>query len=490
MTVPRETEAAILRLHYGEHWPYGTIATQLGVHIDVVRRVLNRPPAGAAAPTARRPSVIQPYAEFIEQSLQQYPKLLATRLYDMIRERGYTGSVRTVREYVAAVRPDAKTDAFLRLETLPGEQAQIDWMHVGSLHVAGGERPLWAFVLVMSYSRAMWAELVVDLSAAALCRSLVRAAAYFGGVPRQWLFDNPKTVVIERHGDAVRFHPALLSLSAHLRVQPRLCGVAKPQEKGRVERTVRYLRDRFFAGRTVVDIDQGNKDLLRFFDEIAHQRPHPRLQGRTVAEVLAEEQPRLLALPDPLPPTEHVVPVAVDKTAFVRFDTNLYSVPPAHAGRTLTLVADDRVLYLLDGESVVARHARSLGRRQTVEDPQHRAELLAQRRAAQDLKGRDRLRAISPSIDVLLSRWVTEGRMTGPTVFRLVKMLDLYGNAVFADAVADLVAREVADLGAFAVACEKARRARSLPIPVGVAMPAHIPDRDVIPHDLEDYDEP
>jgi transposase len=249
MTVPQETEVNIVRLHYGEHWPVGTIAAQLGIHPDVVKRVLQYKRANE--PTAPRQSVITPFTEFIGQTLEQYPKLRATRLYDMLVPRGYLGSLRTLREYVATTRPEPKTEAYLRLELLAGEQAQIDWAHVARMRVDGGERSLWVFVMVLSHSRAMWAELVFDMSVESLCRSLTRAAGYFGGVTRQWLFDNPKTVVIERYGDAVRFHPVLLGLCAHFRVQPRLCAVAMPEHKGRVERAIRYLRERFFAGRHI-----------------------------------------------------------------------------------------------------------------------------------------------------------------------------------------------------------------------------------------------
>lgn len=489
MSITKEVEAEVQRLHYGEHWPVGTIAAQLNVHRDVVKRVLGLMPSIDGA-TQRRPSVVQPYEEFISQTLKQYPTLRATRLYDMLSERGYTGSLRTLREYVSHVRPERTSEAFLRLETMVGEQAQIDWAHIGRVSVDGGERSLWVFVIVLSYSRAIWGELVYDLSVESLCRSLVRASAYFGGVTRQWLFDNPKTVVIERYGDAVRFHPTLLGLCAHLRVQPRLCAVARPEHKGRVERSIRYLRERFFAGRRLANTEHGNQELLAFLDGIAQQRPHPRQPGRTVGEVLAEERGRLLSLPDPLPPTEYARPVVVDKTAYARFDTNDYSVPPGFVGQTLTLAADDRVVRLLDGDAEVARHARSYGRRQVVEDPTHRAALIERRRIGRDLRGRDRLRAVCPAVDQLMATCVTEGRLVGPSIYRLGKLLDAYGEAVFAEAVGDVVARDIRDLGAVEVACEKRRRHRNLPVPLNVDIPSHIPDRDVVPHDLENYDEP
>lgn len=483
-----EQDAEICRLHHAEHWRVGTIAAQLGLHPDAVKRVLGIgvPRAGGGSERAR---MVTPYRVFIDETLARYPRLRATRLWDMLRERGYKGAVRTLREYVAEVRPRPKAEAFLRTEPLIGEQAQVDWAHVQKVAVPGGERGLWLFVIVLAYSRAMWAEFVFDLSVHSLCRSLIRSGEYFGGVTRQWLFDNPKTVVLERHGDAVRFHPVLLELCGAMRVQPRLCAVARPEHKGRVERAVRYLRERFLAGRVITGIEQGNRELLRFLDEIAHPRRHPTLPARTVADVLAEERPRLLALPNPRPPIERVAPVAVDKTACVRLDTNLYSVPAAFAQRTLTLAADDQTVRLLDGATEVARHRRSYGRRQLIEERAHRADLIRERRAARDLKGRDRLRAVAPAIDALLPRWIDSGRSMALLVTRSIKLLDLYGDAIFVVAVDDLVENGLWDPSALAVACEKRRRERALPVPVEVPLPDHVDDREIVPHDLGDYDE-
>lgn len=486
MTAPAVVEAEIRRLHFAEHWKVGTIAAQLSVHADVVRRVLGLDTPRKPPPP--RPRLIEPYIDFVAETLHQYPRLRATRIYDMLRERGYRGSARTVREHVAAVRPTPRREAFLRIESLPGEQAQIDWAHIGNIDVPGGRRALWAFVMVLGYSRAMWGELVFDLTVHSLCRSLVRASVHFGGSTRQWLFDNPKSVVIERHADAARFHPQLLELCGAMHVQPRLCAVASPEHKGKVERAIRYLRDRFLAGRRFASIDDGNHQLETFLRDIAMARPHPRLPGVTVAQAFEVERPRLLALPVALPATEEVRPVAVDKTAFARLDTNLYSVPHEHAGGTLTLVADDREVRFLDGSTCVARFQRCWGYKQVFEDPAHRKALLDERRAARDLKGRDLLRAQVPGIDALLARWVEAGRNLGSLVARAVKLLELYGEQILTEAVAEALARGVSDIGALAVLCEQHRRASGREVPVPVELDARIPDRDVIPHDLEGYD--
>ena len=488
MTLPLEVRVEIRRLHYGEHWKRGTIAAQLHVHPDAVETALTRhgPRAGTPRPASR---VLEPYHAFINETLRQYPRLIGTRIFDMACERGYGGKIRTLRRYVRCVRPAAKSEVFLRIETLPGEQAQVDWAHVGTLAVPGGTRPLWAFVMVLGHSRAMWAELVVDLDVHSLRRSLVRASAYFGGSPRQWLFDNPKTIVIERVGDIIRFHPDLLDIAAQLHVQPKLCGVRKPQEKGKVERAIRFLKERFFAARTFHSVAHGNSQLLEFFEAIAHARAHPRWPDRSVADVFAEEQPRLLALPNPLPCTDLLVPISVDKTAFIRVDTNRYSVPSEYARRTLTLAGTDTEIRLLDGAREVARHERNWGKHQVIEKSEHRAALLDQKRKAQALKGRDRLHAEIPNIDQLLRRWVDVGRNLGSMVARTVQLLDAYGAPVVRHAVDEMLARGTHDPGAMAILCEQRRRHRRGPPPLVLQLAEHVVERDVIPQDLGGYDE-
>ena len=488
MTVSKAVAAEIRRLYFAEHWKRGTIATQLGVHFDTVVRVLGSfgPKAGSPRPDAR---VLEPYIPFIDETLARYPRLVATRIHDMLVERGYEGSLRTLRRHVREARPAPRHEVFLRVETLPGEQAQVDWGHVGTIAVPGGRRALWVFVIVLGYSRAMWAELVVDLDAASLCRSLVRAAAYFEGCTRQWLFDNPKTVVLERAGDAVRFHPMLLDLAACLHVQPALCAPRKPQEKGKVERAIRYLKERFFAARTFHSLEHGNAQLSEFLTTIAAQRHHPRWPERRVADVFEEERPRLLALPQPLPETESVVPIVVDKTAFVRLDTNRYSVPSTYARRTLSAAVDDKVVRIVDGAQEIARHPRCWGRHQVIESRVHRDALVAEKKKARDLKGRDRLRAEIPQIDALIDRWVDAGRNVGSMIAATITLLDAYGASVLREVVSEMVARGTHDRGAMAILCEQKRKRRAGPAPTIIELGAHVVERDVVPHDLGGYDE-
>jgi transposase len=487
MSLPLSVEIEIRRLFFAEHWPVGTVAHQLGVHEEAVRRVLGllepRPPLPP------RPRVVDPFVGFIEQTLRTYPRLRATRLHDMLRERGFAGAVRTLRRYVATVRP-LRREVYLRVEPLIGEQTQIDWAHVGKIKVEGGERSLWLFVAVLSWSRALWGEFVFDTTVYSLLRSLTRAGAFFGGTTRQWLFDNAKVVVLERAGGAVRFHPLLLDLAGHYRVALRLCTVRAANQKGRVERAIRYLRDRFLAGRNIRSVEQGNRELAEFVAQIAHPRSHPSLAGRTVEECFAEEKTKLLPLPNPVPSTDVVIPVSVDNTAFVHFDANLYSVPPdpENVGHVLTLVADDHEVRVLRGADCVARHDRCWGRKQTVEEPSHRAQILATKPGGVEPKGRDRLRAQVPGVARLFEQWVEAGRNLGSLTAATLRLLDLYGKDTLAEAVDFVLARGSHDVGALAQVCEQLRRTQGRTPPIDIPLGDHVPDRDVIPHDLETYD--
>lgn len=490
MTVSSEIEAEIARLYHAEHWKVGTISEQLGVHEDVVHRVIGeKVPTESPATPAVSP-LIAPYQGIIAETLARYPTLRASRLFDMISDRGYGGSTRTLRRYVFGMRPRKSREASLRLNPLIGEQSQIDWAHVGDIRMpGGGTRPLWLFILVLSWSRAMWGEFCFDMTVHSLLRSLTRAARALGGVTRQWLFDNPKIVVLERYGNAARFHPMLLQLASGLCVQPRLCGPYRGNEKGRVERKIRFLRDRFLGGREIHSVEQGNQELLTFINRIAHQQKHPEFRERTVADCLREEQERLLAIPDPLPCTDLIIPVAVDKTAFVRFETNLYSVPPDFVEQTLTLAADDQTVRILRGAEVVAEHTRSFDRKQKIEDPRHRAELIRRKQSATPSVKRDTLRAACPGIDVLFERWVEAGRNVGSMSALTHRLLDLYGAVVFGQAIAETLSRGIHDPGAIGVLCDKYRRANAQPVPINVPLGDHIPDREVVPHDMGDYDD-
>ncbi len=228
--IDAELYARIRRLFFAEHWKVGTIAAELGVHRDAVRNAIE---ADRFTRQLRpvRPMLLDPYKDFIRDVLDKHPRLRSTRLFEMIRERGYPGSAVQLRRYVATVRPAARAEAYLRLQTLPGEQAQVDWGHFGKIRVGRALRSLSCFVFVLSWSRAMYARFTLDQTLESFLRGHVLAFEALG-VPRAILYDNLKSVVLERQGDHVRFHPQLLEFAGHYHFAPRPCAPYRGNEKG------------------------------------------------------------------------------------------------------------------------------------------------------------------------------------------------------------------------------------------------------------------
>ena len=202
MAIPPELEAKILRYFHVEKWKVGTIATQLGIHHGTVDRVLSQAGLPKAA-RAHRPSLIDPYLPFVLETLAQYPKLTAARLYAMVRERGYSGGEDHFRHLIAHHRLRPQPEAYLRLKTLPGEQAQTDWGHFGKLTIGKAERTLMAFVMVLSFSRRIFLRFFLDAQMANFLRGHEGAFAAWGGLPRVVLYDNLKSAVLERRGVVV-----------------------------------------------------------------------------------------------------------------------------------------------------------------------------------------------------------------------------------------------------------------------------------------------
>ena len=336
--IPREVDAEIRRLFFAEHWRVHTIAEALSVHQDTVRHAIEQDRFVRTGPPIR-PSQLDPYKPFITATLEQYPRLRATRLFAMIGDRGYRGSVVQLRRYVRTVRPQARAEAYLRLETLPGEQAQVDWGNFGAFQVGRARRQLSCFVLVLSWSRAMYARFALDQTLESFLRGHVEAFEALDGIPREILYDNLKSVVLERIGEHIRFHPRILDLAGHYHFAPKPCAIARGNEKGRVERKVSFLRHSFFAARPFSSVADLNAQLARWIAEVAHARPVPGRLEQPVAAALAEEQPRLLPLPEHAFSCDLVRPVASGKTPYVRFDANDYSIPHALLRRPLTPVS-------------------------------------------------------------------------------------------------------------------------------------------------------
>ena len=489
MTVDKETSTEILRLYHAEKWKIGTIARQLGVHHGTVRRVLKD--AKEPRQHKRRRSKLDPFIPFIRQTLEDYPKLPASRLYEMVCGRGYQGRSQShFRHVIAPMRPKPAAEAYLRLKTLPGEQAQVDWGHFGKVKIGRAERPLMGFVMVLSYSRRIFLRFYLGAGMNNFLRGHIDAFEAWQGVPREIWCDNLKSVVLERRGNAIHFNPRYLDFAAHYRFLARPVAIARGNEKGRVERAIRYARDSFFAARQWRDIDDLNAQAEAWCEGIAADRPWPEDRSITVREASDKEHSSLMALPGDRFPADERVEVIVGKTPYTRFDKNDYSVPHTHVRRTLVVMATLDEVRILDGADVIATHRRSFDKGACIEVPEHIAELARQKAQARRLRAQDRLVQAAPNSERLLDEAAKRGGHLGSIVGALLRLLDEYGAAELEAGIDEALKRGVPHSNAVRLSLTRRREQQNKPPPIPVELPKDPRVRDIAvrDHDLTGYD--
>ena len=482
-------EAEILRLYHAEKWRIGTIAQQLGVHHNVVRRVFDQD--DAPLPKRSRPARLDPYIPVIIATWKQYPKLPASRLYEMCRERGYRGSPHHFRHMVAPYRSRPTAEAYLRIKTLPGEQAQVDWGHFGKLTIGCAQRHLPAFAMVLSYSRRIFLRFFLGQQSENFLRGHETAFSAWGGVVRVVLYDNLKSAVLERQGDVIRFNPLLLEFARHYRFCPRPVAVGRGNEKGRVERSISYIRRAFFMARRFKDVEDLNRQAQQWCDGPACQRRWVEDDRLTVREAFKKERALLLPLPQAPFPTDERRELTVGKTPYVRFNHNDYSVPHELVRQTVVVVASLQTVRIMHRGTVVAEHDRSFDRRRQIEDPAHIERLVQHKRQARAHRGLDRLAAAAPTSRALLTCLAQRGANLGTATARLLQLLEEPGAARLEQAIREAIEKDIPHHDAVRQILERQRRAegRSPTLPVELPDDPRVRDLTILPHTLEGYDE-
>ncbi len=491
--IPPRLEAEIRRLATVEGWRRGTIARHLGVHHSTVSRALARAGAGEAARSRpRRPSAVDPFVPWLREVLERYPTLPASQLYEMARRRGYPGGPDHFRHRIAelGLRPAKPPEAFFELRTLPGEQAQVDWADFGRRAVEGGHRRLFAFVMVLSYSRMLFMRFFYDARLPSFLAGHVEGFSFLGGVGRRLLYDNLKSAVLERVNDAIRFHPRLLELADAYGYEPRPVAPGRGNEKGRVERAIRYLRTSFFPLRSHLELDALNQEAERWSRETAAVRRWPQDRSRTVEQAWHQERSLLLPLPEAPFPCHELVEVVVRRTPYLAFDSNRYSVPHDRIARTLSVAADLEQVRVFDRQELVATHRRSWDKGQVIEDPDHLEALRRTKRKARLHRGQHRLLRAVPQAEALLSALGQRQRHLATAVDRLLRLLDEHGREELAVAVAEALAVGSPHPETVRLVLDRRRRERrqSPPLPVALPDDPRVRELVVIPHPLADYD--
>ena len=339
-----DTWATIRRLYEIEKLSKAAIGRRLNLHRKTVRRAL----ASVGGPPADLPrrlpgvSKLNVHKSYLRERLKSYPELPGAKLLIELRSRGYTGGYTILKDFLRVVRVKAPK-VFLRIETQPGEFGQVDWANIGTIQIGNAKRKLSCFVMVLSHSRMMYIELTLSQCLEDFLAAHVNAFRFFGGIPKKINYDNLKTVVLSRVGSEIRFNPKFIDFAGAYLFEPVPCGVRQPQEKGKVESGIKYVRSSFLAGRPLSSLPELRRDAELWLNDSANVRIHGTTRERPI-DRFETERP-LLQLP---PRTDYdcsiVRTVESSRQALVRFQTNRYSVPYQSANKTLTLKASGQTI--------------------------------------------------------------------------------------------------------------------------------------------------
>ncbi len=326
---------------------------------------------------------LTPFLPFIEEKLTNHPNMPRTRLREILKDKGVHVSVHQLRRFLRGRKFERPKKAFIRVDLVQGEQAQIDWAHCGNITIEGATRKLSLFAMVLGYSRLIYARFYVDQSMGSFLSAHLQAFQYFGGVPDKLLYDNLKTAVISHIGPIITFNPDLLRFASKLNCALDACNPRSGWEKGRVERSIRYIKESFLSGRKFSDLESANRELLTWLNETANKRPWPQDRSKIVEDIWRNVEKPVLR-PETLSkePFFYETVVRVGKTPYVRYDCNDYSVPATYVNDALVVFASEEEIKIFHGINEIARHRRSYSRGKTIEAKEHLEELLKTRASA------------------------------------------------------------------------------------------------------------
>jgi transposase len=384
-----------------------------------------------------RVSKLDLYKPKIIQWLEKYP-YSSKQIFQRLLEQGYEGGITILKDYITTIRP-RKQNAFLTLSFSPGECAQVDWGNYGTVTIGSTKRKLSFFVMVLCYSRMMYLEFTVLERMEHFLACHKNAFEFFGAVPEAIMVDNLKCAVIKRLvGQAPVFNAHYLDFANHYGFTIRACGVAKGNEKGRVENAVGYVKKNFLAGLDIPNFTSIHIAARKWQDQIANVRVHGTTH-KLPTELFKIEKPALRPLSTTPYDIGTVCTVSVNNRFRVSLDSNRYSVPAEYASTHLTLKTYPDRLCLYHNNKLVARHDRSYDRNQDFEHPDHPRELLQHRRKARKQKLLMKFLTISPKSELYYQQ-LTKQRMNPLHHIRqIVALSEIYDIEKVARAMEDAI---------------------------------------------------
>ena len=458
------------------------LAAHLGLDVRTVRHWMNHPYAPRAS--VKRPSKLDPFKGRIVGWLDAHP-LSSQQVFQRLQDAGYEGSISIVKDYVSTIRPRHR-EAFLTLAFSPGDVAQVDWGEYKTITVGSTRRRLSFFVMVLAWSRQMYVEFTLSQTMEQFLSAHINAFNALG-VPKRIMVDNLRCAVLRHVRDEpVQFNSRFLDFSRHFGFDIVACAPRQPQQKGRVERNVDYIKRNFLNGLELPDFAAYNPAVKVWLETTANVRLHRETHRRPV-DMWAEESAFLKPV-NPRPYDVARIESAHASSQFrVTLETNKYSVPARLARKMITLkVYPDRVC-LYHANELVARHCRSFDRHQDIADPDHSKGLVAQRGRARDAQVLKRFLDLAPLAATYHAGLLQHRGNALSHVRKMVALAEIHGDDAVIRAITDALAYNA--FSSEYIAHLISARARQLPEPSPLVLMRQqdVLDLDLPPADLSAY---
>jgi transposase len=343
------------------------IARKLKVHRNTVKKYLQEG-QNFRLPSIRQPaSILSPYYPVIDDFLND-DDYRATWIYERIRQLGYAGGYDTVKHHVRSIKQKLRRQAFIRSETIPGLQGQMDWADFQISCPNDSGFTVYLFVLVLGCSRAMYAELVDRCTLQAFMDAHIHAFHYLGGIPMEMLYDNMKQVVIGRTDGKANFNVEFTHFAHHYSFKPKACPPGSPWVKGKVERPVDYIREAFWRGYAFTTLEQANRDLLKWLAETANRRVHG--THRQAVDMRWQQERASLS---PCPASDYDTSIKeyrkVFKDCSISYNASRYQVPMDMIGRTVLLKIKNGIIRFFDDDRLLVSYGVSAQKGSWTTDP-------------------------------------------------------------------------------------------------------------------------
>lgn len=365
-----ELEQQLVMMKTQKGTPIRALARQFAISRNMVRRILRKHEAfrekghdilqaERQVCLARRESKLDPFEKNIKLLLEKYPKITGERLFEELRSAGYDGGISILRDRLRSLRPVPKQTPIVRFETDPGIQGQMDWSPYRIKFLRTGSAEVQCFSYILGFSRRQFIDFTPRRDFFTLIRRHDDAFTYFGGVPRQCLYDSEKTVVLRWEAGRPLLNPAFSAFITHYHCRPIICQRARPETKGKIERPFQYVEGNLLCGREFQDLEDLRACARWWLKEKSDMHRHD-TTGRPPLELFMEQEQAALQLL-PLHPYDcaEVALRVCNLDGYIDFETNRYPVPYDHVTDILTMKATEHEILIYSPElSLVVRHER------------------------------------------------------------------------------------------------------------------------------------